>query len=206
MFQLLKKIFSLSFLYGVSSISYQLVGLVLLPVYTRFLTPTEFGIYTVALIGIVFFGVFVNFGIPAAFFRFFYDYKDDQKRSEMISTTFLFVTFSSALMIILVLCFQSKLKPVFFNSEEYYSCFYLTIFLSLLESPQLLEFHYFRASGQVKKYCIFSFLRSGALFAGALFCLTYLKLGIYGLFLARIASTLPTYLYLALFVGQISRF
>lgn len=196
MLQLLKKIVSLSFLYGVSSVSYQLVGLILLPLYTRYLTSTEFGIYALALVGIKFFEVFVNIGIPSAFFRFFYDFKDEKRRSELISTTYMFVTFTSLIMIILVLSVRERLMPIFFVDEKYYICFYFTIFLSLLESPQIIAFHYFRADEQVKKYCFFNFLRSGVLFCSAWFFLVYMEYGIFALFIARMLSSFPTYIYL----------
>jgi len=197
MLQLIKKIFSLSFLYGFSSISYKLVGLFLLPIYTRYLTPTEFGVYAIALIGIMFFEAFVSMGIPSAFFRFFYDFRDTKQRNELISTTYLFVTFTSLILILFLFSIRGQLLPRLFIREEYYLCFYLTIFLSMMEPPQVIAFHYFRAAEQVKKYCFFNLLRSAVLFFCAWFFLAIMKYGIFSPFIARMISTFPTYLYLS---------
>jgi O-antigen/teichoic acid export membrane protein len=196
MLSLLKKISSHSFLYGVSTLSYQLVGIILLPLYTRYISTVEFGIYSISLIVTTYFGVFSNLGIPQAFYRLYFDLKEEKEKYELITTSFIFVTLLSLALILIMFVFKGYLLSVFFVEDKYYPCFYITIFLSLFESPQLITFYYFRIEDQVKQYVIFNFLKSAVLLLFSWGFLIVFHYGILGIFLARLISSFPTYLYL----------
>ena len=67
--------------------------------------------------------------------------------------------------------------------------------INRLEPPQLIAFHYFRADGQVKKYYFLISLNQ-ALFSFASFFLVVMEYGIFSPFIARMISSITTYLYL----------
>src|SRR5438045_4024949 len=58
------------FVYGISSIASRLVGFLLLPVYTRVLTPEEYGIRAMVTLGVDVVGMLFSLGIGVAMVRF----------------------------------------------------------------------------------------------------------------------------------------
>ena len=76
------------FVYGISSVASRLVGFLLLPVYTRVLTPEEYGIRAMVTLGVDVVGMLFSLGIGVAMVRF-YSGEDDRRRPEAISTGFI---------------------------------------------------------------------------------------------------------------------
>jgi O-antigen/teichoic acid export membrane protein len=56
--------------YGVGSVANRLVGFLLLPLYTRFLTPEDYGIKAMVVAGVDVVGIFLGLGLRAAMIRF----------------------------------------------------------------------------------------------------------------------------------------
>ena len=70
------------------------IGVLLLPLYTRFLTPTDYGIVAIAASVTAFLGAFYQLGLIGAYNRFYFEYKDDQNELKRhISTILFFLTF-----------------------------------------------------------------------------------------------------------------
>lgn len=68
------------------------LGVILLPLYTRFLTPTEYGIIAIAASITALLSAFYQLGLIGAYSRFYFEYKDDQKElKRYISTIIWFI-------------------------------------------------------------------------------------------------------------------
>ena len=77
---LLKKLFGQSSTYAFGSILARGIGLILLPVYTRYLTPAEYGIVAVAGIVVNILGDVLTGGSRGAALKFFYEYEGKSRR------------------------------------------------------------------------------------------------------------------------------
>lgn len=75
-------------LYGISSVASRLVGFLLLPVYTRVLTPEEYGIRAMVTLGVDIVGMLCSLGIGVAMARF-YAGDGERRRPEAVSTGFI---------------------------------------------------------------------------------------------------------------------
>ena len=81
--------------YGLSSVLAQVVQFLLLPVYTRYLTPDENGIIAMLLIVFMIFGPLANLGMTNAVFRRFNQAKDDAACRVVLGTGLLSVVLGS---------------------------------------------------------------------------------------------------------------
>ena len=77
-----------SAIYGLGSIAATLLGVVLLPLYTRQLTPAQFGDAELALRLVLLVAIFARLGLVNAFFRFFFDVEDPERRRVVFRTAF----------------------------------------------------------------------------------------------------------------------
>ncbi len=77
-----------SAIYGAGSIAATLLGIVLLPLYTRELTPAQFGDAELALRIVLAVAIVARLGLVNSFFRFFFDYEDPERRRRVFQTAF----------------------------------------------------------------------------------------------------------------------
>ena len=73
----LKKLAGDTVLYGVSSIVGRTLSYFLVPLYTKYMAPSEYGIVTELYSYVAFFMVLFNFGMGTTFFRFTSQNKED---------------------------------------------------------------------------------------------------------------------------------
>jgi len=75
----LKSVFSGSSIFTVGQLLTSATAFLLIPVYTRFLTPEDFGIVGYLLVVSQFLGVVLMFGFHGAQTRFYYEYKENKE-------------------------------------------------------------------------------------------------------------------------------
>src|SRR5687767_1279364 len=72
--------------YGASGAITQLIGFILLPLYTKHLSPADYGISSMLAVINLIFGAVANLGIQNAIFRNFNRTDDEDRRREVLST------------------------------------------------------------------------------------------------------------------------
>lgn len=110
-----------SFLYTFSSLLIKAIGFLMLPVYTYFLSPQDYGITNLAtsFIGV---GTFiVSFSLYSAIIRFYTDYKDDKEiLKRFFGTIVIFVFCSGVLFVGLAFLLQKWIVAWFFSGIAFY--------------------------------------------------------------------------------------
>lgn len=76
-----------SLVYGLGSIVTRVAGLILLPLYTHYLAPVEYGRVDLVMTGIAAATIVTQLGLVAAFFRFWFDDDADEARRRIFRTT-----------------------------------------------------------------------------------------------------------------------
>jgi O-antigen/teichoic acid export membrane protein len=72
--------------YTAASIFSKLIAVALLPLYTRYLSPEDYGAAEVLFAAVVAASIFIRFGLIEAILRFYY--KDDEDPAEVVASTF----------------------------------------------------------------------------------------------------------------------
>ena len=85
----IKSLLSDTVLYGLSSVITQIVGLFLVPFYTKELSPEEYAIIGLFAMVTAFFNPFIAFGLDSALFRYFAMTKSNYVKKRLFSTAFL---------------------------------------------------------------------------------------------------------------------
>ncbi len=87
----LKKIFKGTLIYLVGTVLAKLVQFFLLPLYTKYLTPIEFGNYDLELAYGTFIWTIVYLDIFGGILRFMFDFKEDEKNRPVINGFIIFL-------------------------------------------------------------------------------------------------------------------
>ena len=85
------KVFTHGKWYILSSMATKGLNLLLLPVYTRYLPPEEYGLLNVLLSIVSVISIFISLYLDTAYERFFFEQKDEENLAKLFSTLFLFV-------------------------------------------------------------------------------------------------------------------
>ena len=129
------KVLENSFFYIFSSLLVKAMGFLLLPIYTLFLTPDDYGI-TNLVMGFINVATFiVAFSLYSSVIRFYADYKENQtKLKKLYGTIISFVFISGVVSLILGLVFRSLVVNLFFeglNLSYSFIAFLSLVFISL---------------------------------------------------------------------------
>ena len=73
-----------SFIYGIGTISSQMIGFIMLPIYTRHLTPKDYGVLQLIEISTFQLGMVITTGISQTLSRFYYDYDKKEHRNNLV--------------------------------------------------------------------------------------------------------------------------
>jgi len=127
----LKFLLTHSSIYGLGTVVSRMVAFILLPLYTRYLTPADYGLLEAIDISTAVIGIVVTVGIAMALSRFYYESEEMEQRNRVVSTTY--VTYSIIAVFCLPLLFylSSPLSQVLFDTQDY-SSFFRISFGSLL--------------------------------------------------------------------------
>ncbi|MFH0882960.1 MAG: oligosaccharide flippase family protein [bacterium] len=87
---MLKRLLKTSSLYALGDLITRGMNFFLLPIYTAFLTPEDFGIIGIANVLAMMFPIVFTLGIRGAALKFYYDYQDEQERRTFYGTIWIF--------------------------------------------------------------------------------------------------------------------
>jgi O-antigen/teichoic acid export membrane protein len=118
-----------SSVYTIASILQNGLSFLLLPLYTKYLTPADYGVIAITTSVNDFLSVFLLLGLNSAITRFYYDYRDRPEELKIFWGTILTVIFLTTVSVVTLLIITEGilLKPLTGEIE-----FYPFIFVSLL--------------------------------------------------------------------------
>ena len=115
------KVIENSVLYTFSALLVKAVSFLLLPIYTRFLTPEDYGITNLAFGFIEVATYIVAFSLYSAVVRFYSDYRDDsEKLRRFYGTAVTFLSLSSVVFLVLGIIFNKVIISWFFEGIAFY--------------------------------------------------------------------------------------
>lgn len=89
----------------------------LVPVYVRLLRPNEFGVLSLLTITLTLTVIVLKCGLDQAFFRHYYDTKDEEHKRRIVGSTLIFLVLSSALATWLLYLIAPQLSDLLFKSS-----------------------------------------------------------------------------------------
>ncbi|BDC97962.1 oligosaccharide flippase family protein [Persicobacter psychrovividus] len=147
----LKKLAGDTVLYGMSSIVGRTLNYFLVPLYTKFLSPSEYGVVTELYAYVAFFLILFTFGMETTFFRFVSQNKaDTQKIFNRVLSIVMIV--DTILALGLVACATPIMNYLEYPGKEAYV--YALAFILMLDGINAFPFAKLRIEGRAKRFAI----------------------------------------------------
>ncbi len=173
--------------YGLGNILPQVIGFLLIPIYTRFLSTTDFGIVDLTSTFGVILAVFMRFGVPGAVTRFYFDHREGEDLRDYVTTINRFIWASSLLMSAVSFCFIFAAGSHIMRGVSL-AFISLVIVISLLSSNTDLQRRLIQAREQSRYSAVLSFSFAMANITLTILFITVFGWGVKGMFIAQLIT------------------
>lgn len=175
-------------IFGVGIVLSKAVGFLMIPVYTRYLTPSDYGILELLDLILFFATNLAGMGIFSAVFRFYAAGKSDQDKKETISTALISGALSflvSAVLLILAANFVSTLA---FGSAQFAHLVRIVALTFFFSSLTEVPMAYLRAKEKIGLFVSIGLVRTVFGMLSLAFFLVVLRWGVEGAVYANLLS------------------
>ena len=172
------------------------LGILLLPVFTVYLSPTDFG--TIAMVSslVSFFSLFYNPGVISASQRLYYEVETEDEKREIIGSSYMFFLIFPILFSSVIIIIGPYLSPFLFKDFNFYPYGYIAIFLAFFNQPKRIWILLLSIQHRIQQTSIY--VVSGALLSTIISLILVVKMG-YGP-LGKVLALIPS----AVFIFVIS--
>ncbi len=185
--------------YSVGRIAQSVLSFLLLPLYLKYFSVSEYGIITLTVLIISFIQMFASAGIMSALHRLYFS-TDLDERKKIVGTALMWYIFSASLVCIVLQIFSNDVSQIIFNTTKYSYLIRLTgvimIFSFLLDIP----FNILRLEKKAAKYIGFSLFQFIINFIFKVLLIIILKRGVFGYFESEFISSLLCFILIIVFV------
>ncbi|MGK0377512.1 MAG: O-antigen/teichoic acid export membrane protein, partial [Patiriisocius sp.] len=144
-----KKLFQQTFIYGLATVLPRALAIVLVPLYTNVMEPSEFGVYATLMSYIILGNVVLSYGMETAFFRFI---NKRPKEKKQVQSTALTTVFISSISFFLIAYFLRKEIGSLIEFDTRYVTYALLILV--LDALAIIPFVWFRANQKPMDYAV----------------------------------------------------
>jgi len=153
--QKIKNTFRHSGVYGLGSLLKGLVGLLLIPIYTNYLSVAEFGRWGLLFAVGQVMRIVIGLGLVSAVFRSYFDYDNEDKRRDVLFTAVLIQAASSVVFLVVVIFFSRALSAWLLADPLYqYHVIWITVY-AVLFGFHRIALALFRAREESFRYILF---------------------------------------------------
>jgi len=164
------------------------LGVVLLPLYTRFLTPEEYGITSVAASITAFLSIFYQLGLLSAYLRFYFDYRqNDAELKRLISTITIFLMLYGLVLSTAITLFGQPIEMLI-PGVAFSPYIQMAVWSSYFSLIFMLRLGLYQAEQKANKYVLFSVVQIAVTTILTIILVVFLKQGALGYIGAQLLS------------------
>jgi O-antigen/teichoic acid export membrane protein len=184
--------FKQTFIYGLVGSFRSLIEFLLLPIYARYLLPSEFGKLDLILVYTAVITVGVIFELTNGVFRFYYDDTSADYRRRLVSTITYYHIAISALTAFVIWLYSGEISGLLLGTTASKNLIILAGLTLFLNCAFTLPLNLFRLQNRPGMYSLISFVQIGTAVAATVLFVAYRNLGVEGVILARLLALMPT--------------
>jgi len=169
-----------------------------MPIFTRILTPEDYGILALSMIYAIFMSGLANFGISLIFERNYFQYKDNpEKLAQLFFSSLVFVTTNFVVLAGLTYLFKDDISALLTKSDQH-GILILTTFAGIffINTANNFYFIYFKNAEKAIAHSKYRIASSILNFIISLILVAYFRVGIIGIVIAQLITGITLFFYL----------
>jgi O-antigen/teichoic acid export membrane protein len=184
MFDNVRRVFGQLVVYGSADVAVLAVNFLLLPVYTRVLSPAEYGVLALLLVIEAFLKLLLRWGLDTSFLRLYYDYPSPADRKRLAGTTVILLLLVNGMLLGVLLLLVPVVADMLLGSPGYRTALILLLVSSGISQFIFLPLSLFRIRQESRRFAALTFARSFGTVLARLVLVVGLRLGVTGIVLA----------------------
>ena len=189
MFDNVRRVSRQLFAYGTADVMVMVVNFLLLPLYTRVLTPREYGALALLLLCEAFLKVVNRWGLDSSFLRLYYDYPTDEQRKTLAATVAGFIALTNGAIALVLVAVAAPVNRALFGSLDFVTAYRLLVLNNFVGGFLFLPLTLLRIQERARLFAAITFLRSFGTVLVRLVLVIGLRYGVVGLVLADVIVT-----------------
>jgi O-antigen/teichoic acid export membrane protein len=140
MFGIIKNVARHSFIYAMADMVSKAVGFILIPLYTHYLSTADYGTLELLDLTSYIIALFFGMGISQSMVRYYYEYEDEKRKSQVVSVAMITVMAISLIVLGALFIFSRNISTLVFKSPDYYRMFnivFVTIAIGIINEIPL---------------------------------------------------------------------
>jgi O-antigen/teichoic acid export membrane protein len=175
--------------YGAGDVAVQFIGFLLLPVYTRYLSPSDYGIIALLLTIEAPAKILFRWGVDTAFMRLYYDCPGAEARQRLASTVFFFMLAANGVLALGTIAAATWVSGALLGTAEHGLLVALVVGNTFLLSFHFLPLYVLRMTDRSGQFIALTIGQSGTILVLRLVLVIGFELGIFGVVLADVLVT-----------------
>ena len=144
-------------LYTFGNILPLIAGFLLLPIYTKYLPPDDYGIVSSMLVLSSILIIVFSLAIDRSVFRLYFDHKTEQDKRNYLGTITISLLFISIIILLLLFVFKGVISQIY-TSIEFYPFFVFAIVSAFFSIFSIIPKIYFQINEKAEKFIALSLL------------------------------------------------
>jgi len=183
-------LFRQSFVYFLGNVIRRAVGFLMIPVYTRFLRPAEYGVIELIELFLILTGVaFGTLGVMDAMIRLYHDETDAEQSGAVITTALLSTGLAGLAAALLGLWLAAPLSTLLFGDARYLDLIRVSLLAMLFSNLAELCLVYQRIRERAAYFVVFSLLQLALNLALNIYFIVFAGLGVWGFVLSKLVCS-----------------
>ena len=178
-----RRVFGQLVVYGSADVAILAVNLVLVPVYTRVLSPTDYGALALLLVLGAFLQPLNHLGFDEAYLRFYYEGGMAERR-ELTGTTIIILVVSNTIILAISLVLAPWLSRHLLGSQQYLWAVGFLLLTRYVSAFFFIPLSVLRAQNRSRQFASWTLARAAGTVAARLLLVVGLRLGVLGIMLA----------------------
>lgn len=171
--------------YGLGNYGIKIIGFLLIPIYTRYLTTADYGVLALVAIYTQALFIFVNMGQSTSLFRFYYEKDDQESRDRVIAASLWIMLLLSLPIAAIPLAMPNMVADWILGGSTYGFLIVIATGTVLCKVLLRMPFQMMRAAEQSKRYASWSIVRNGVTTGIAVLLVTVFALKATGIIAAQ---------------------
>ncbi|OGL42883.1 MAG: hypothetical protein A2W05_08865 [Candidatus Schekmanbacteria bacterium RBG_16_38_10] len=188
-------------IYGTGIIISRAVSFIMLPVYTRYLTPADYGIMELLFMAIDIIAMIVGLGITGTVFKFYSDYKSPEEKREVICTAIILIFVIASVTAIIGFIVSPNISQVVFGNTDNSYYFQITFVIYFLQAGNNIPLMFIRAMQNSTSFIVINLIKLLIQLSLNLLFLVWFEMGVIGVLYSTLLAelTIASYLHVYTF-------
>lgn len=146
--------------YASGSFLNKLVLFLLLPIFTKFLLPEEYAVYSNVTIFVSFASLVYTLGFQQSLFSYFYEKKSKEYQYTLISTIFITLFIVDFILSLLLILFNNQFSLLLLRTERYAKLFYYVSIIIFFDVQYSMTLSIFNIMEKSRHFIIFASIKT----------------------------------------------